>query len=164
MGSSEVEGEKTWRCFHCDTLFLNPKHAAEHFGVDEMETPACRLRSSEGHLVTYVRRLEAELAEYRDDRHPVILAQLSQESEHRIALQREEEVGYARGLRDARAQGWASPADVEVIREQITASVIHFITGRVDSQKRHLARSLEVIERIQGKRAPAAREVSGDGE
>jgi hypothetical protein len=33
----------SWRCFHCDEVFTDPKDAAEHFGAAEYETehPGC---------------------------------------------------------------------------------------------------------------------------
>ncbi len=92
--------DKEWRCFHCDEVFTNPVHALEHFGGDESVTPACKIRGSEGHLITYIRRLETELRSYRDDSDLITRAWLAKESEQHQALIREEEKGYARGVRD----------------------------------------------------------------
>lgn len=111
--------ETQWRCFHCNEIFTNPKHAAEHFGVDETSTPGCRLTATEGHLVTYIRRLEKDLDEYRDDRHPLILAHLSDESARRLALQREEEVGYARGVLDSEAACAGMREALEYVRPYV---------------------------------------------
>jgi len=93
---------KNWRCFHCDSLFTNPKHAAEHFGVSEGDVPACKLSNSEGHLVTLIRKLQRELDDYRQEDSDVLRAWMSKESEHQQQLIREEEKGYARGLADAK--------------------------------------------------------------
>lgn len=93
---------KHWRCFHCGTLFTNPKHAAEHFGVDESATPSCKLSHSEGHLVTYIRKLELELASFRAEDTDLERAWLSKESECAEAVRRAEERGYDKGVQDAK--------------------------------------------------------------
>lgn len=94
---------KTWRCYHCDTVFLNPAHAAEHFGPDETTTPACKLSLSEGHLVTYIRKLEEELRRHRNEDSDILRACYSKDAEHREAVQRAEERGYDRGVQEAKA-------------------------------------------------------------
>jgi len=53
----------SWRCFHCNKLFTNPKAAALHFGEwegdGEVSTiPACKISTAE------VRKMEAELLRY----------------------------------------------------------------------------------------------------
>jgi hypothetical protein len=100
---------KTWRCFHCNTLFTNPKHAAEHFGAHEGATPACKLSNSEGHLVTYIRKLEAELEVHRREDSDVLRAMYAKEAEHREALVRAEEKGYNRGVLDMKGEPDVSP-------------------------------------------------------
>lgn len=99
---------KQWRCFHCDEVFTSPKWAAEHFGFDQGEAPACKLASHEGHLVTYIRRLEAEIARYRQDDSDVMRSIMSLECDHRQALLRAEEKGYEKGVRDMKAQGYCA--------------------------------------------------------
>ena len=94
---------KQWRCFHCDELFTSPKWAAEHFGFDLTATPACKLTSHEGHLVTYIRKLEAQLDSYRADDSDVLRSIMSLEADNRQAVQRAEEAGYAKGVRDTLA-------------------------------------------------------------
>lgn len=91
---------KQWRCFHCDELFFSRKLAAEHFGANDYETPACRLASHEGHLVTYIRKLEEELGRYRAEDSDVLRSIFSMEADHRQALIRAEEIGYGKGVRD----------------------------------------------------------------
>ncbi len=93
---------KTWRCFHCDTLFTNPKHAAEHFGRDEGATPACKLSHSEGHLVTYIRKLEAEVETHRREDTDLLRAILSLEAECHEKVRRAEERGYDKGVQEAK--------------------------------------------------------------
>jgi hypothetical protein len=97
---------KTWRCFHCDTVFTNPAHAREHFGVHEGDTPACKLTHFEGHLVTYIRKLEKELASYRVEDSDILRAMMALEAEHSAALIREEEKGFARGVADMKKHGY----------------------------------------------------------
>lgn len=101
-----------WRCFHCDEVFTNPEHAQEHFGREESSAPACKIRGSEGHLITYIRRLEAELATYRNDSDLITRAWMAKEAEHSEALRREEEKGYARGVRDMTKQGYCSEPEL----------------------------------------------------
>lgn len=92
---------KTWRCFHCDEVFYNPKHAAEHFGRDEGQVPACKLTSSEGHLITYIRKLEAEISRHRAEDSDVLRAMYAREAEQREALIRAEERSYNLGVIDS---------------------------------------------------------------
>jgi hypothetical protein len=93
---------ESWRCFHCNTVFTSRKWAAEHFGADESATPACKLTNSEGHLVTYIRKLEAELAAYRDERDEILMAWNAMQSDNLQAVIRAEEKGYGKGVRDAK--------------------------------------------------------------
>lgn len=107
---------KQWRCFFCDEVFTSYKFAAEHFGVDESceaDVPACKLASHEGHLVTYIRKLEKEVRRYMSEDSDVLRSIQSLEADHRTALIRAEERGYAKGVADMRAQGLC--ADIELI-------------------------------------------------
>jgi hypothetical protein len=92
---------KQWRCFHCDEVFTDQFAAGIHFGADQAATCACVL-PHEQHLVEHIRNLEAQLDGYRDDRDKVMQSIMTLETEHRRALQDEEEKGYGRGLKDAR--------------------------------------------------------------
>lgn len=92
-----------WRCFHCDKTFTQSQHkqAREHFGTDEGKMPVCLMRvPGEDGLLAALRRAEANLAEWQEERHPLMMALVSQAADHAAALQREEEKGYARGLKD----------------------------------------------------------------
>lgn len=100
------EETREWRCFHCDTVFANRKHAADHFGADEGDTPACKLKHSEGHLVDYIRKLQRELASYRREDNHVLRSMYALEAEHAEALRREEEKGFARGVADMQKHGY----------------------------------------------------------
>lgn len=92
--------KKQWRCFHCDEVFTSPRCAAEHFGDNMDSHPACRIAAYEGHLVAYIRKLEAKLADYRSDSDDIMRAIMTQEADHRRALNRAEEDGYNKGVQD----------------------------------------------------------------
>ncbi len=100
---SEVSEPVKWRCFHCDACFTESQHkcAREHFGSDESKTPVCLMRvPGENGLIAALRRAENDLAEWRSECHPLMLAIESQAADHVQALLREEEKGYSRGLKD----------------------------------------------------------------
>lgn len=91
-----------WRCYHCDATFKRRQDAAEHFGNTNTRTPACQIKAYEGHLVTYIRKLEAQLDRYRTDDSDIMRAIMAMEVDHRQALIRAEQGGYDKGVRDAR--------------------------------------------------------------
>lgn len=97
-----VRDARAWRCFHCDSVFANPNLAAEHFGADPTAAPACKIAAHERHLVTYIRRLEDDLARYRAEDSDVMRSIMVLEADHRQALVNAEEAGYEKGLRDGR--------------------------------------------------------------
>ncbi len=33
--------EDSWRCFHCNRVYIDPEKAAKHFGNRDSEKPAC---------------------------------------------------------------------------------------------------------------------------
>lgn len=103
---------KQWRCFHCDAIFTRRKDAAEHFGADQADTPACCLRDHEHHLVHYIRRLEQEVAAYRADDSDVMRSIMVLESEHAAALKNAEEDGYSKGVQDMKSQGYCADPQV----------------------------------------------------
>lgn len=93
---------KRWRCFHCDTVFRSEHEAGIHFGADVAGTCACVL-PHEQHLVEHIRDLESQLESYRTESDQIMRSIMTLEAEHQVALRREEEKGYERGLRDGRA-------------------------------------------------------------
>lgn len=98
---------KQWRCFFCDDVFTNRKLAAEHFGCFdscEADTPACKLTAHQGHLVTYIRKLEREISRHMREDSDVMRSIVVLEADNRQALIRAEEKGYAKGVRDMTAQ------------------------------------------------------------
>ena len=98
-------GRKSWRCFHCGDVFTNPRHAAAHFGIDQLTVPGCVqvLRGGEEHLLKMILELEERLAGYRAEDSDIARWWATKQAEHAAALRREEEKGYERGLRDGRA-------------------------------------------------------------
>jgi hypothetical protein len=94
---------KTWRCFHCDEVFRTQVDARNHFGSTEASDPACKIKApGEFALLQALRNSEDELARYRREDSDVLRAMWSMQADHATALQREEEKGYERGLRDAK--------------------------------------------------------------
>jgi hypothetical protein len=95
-----------WRCFHCGDTFTRAQErwAREHFGRDEGSTPVCLIRSAgESALLTALRRAQDELAAHRAEDTDLLRALWAMQADHSTALIREEERGYEKGLRDARA-------------------------------------------------------------
>lgn len=97
-----------WRCFHCGETFTlaQKRWAGEHFGRSECDTPVCMMRvPGEAALLTALRNAQQELERYRAEDSDLMRAIWSMQADHTTALRREEERGYERGLRDARAEG-----------------------------------------------------------
>jgi hypothetical protein len=84
-----------YKCFHCSESFTDEAKAAEHFGVSEMQEPACQID------ITKYREMERYVAMAREEDTETDRAMHALKSQHQTELQREEEKGYARGLRDA---------------------------------------------------------------
>lgn len=97
-----------WRCFHCDETFTDSDAAAEHFGRSEFQQPACQIDIAEYRKMEEVNRRHCE---EDTDLHRTMYAM---QSDHQIALRREEEKGYARGLKDAVLY----PADAAIAKAQ----------------------------------------------
>jgi hypothetical protein len=89
------KAESSWRCFHCNEIFTDEKEARLHFGnYGETGTPACKVDAA------HLRDLEDQLRSYRNEDTDLHRQLQSMETEHSIALRREEEKGYAKGLKD----------------------------------------------------------------
>jgi hypothetical protein len=99
---TEIEA-KSWRCFHCDEVITSEVDARNHFGRDQGCETACRIKAAgEFALLQALRNAEDQLARYHNEDSDVLRAMWSMQSDHSIALRREEEKGYARGLKDGR--------------------------------------------------------------
>jgi hypothetical protein len=94
-----ISAEEEWRCFYCDEVFSDREAAALHFGNGNGYTsegkPGCQIDLAE------YRRMEAKEARYAEEDADCHRAMRRQETEHKQALQRAEEAGYAKGLRDS---------------------------------------------------------------
>jgi hypothetical protein len=93
---------KQWRCFHCDELFISRKRAADHFGAEPADPPACKLRSHEVHILVALRKAQEELASYRTDDSDLMRSIYSLEDDSRRAVIKAEQAGYDKGVKDMR--------------------------------------------------------------
>lgn len=84
-----------WRCFHCNELLTTETEATLHFGKNERHSPACQIDIAE------YRKMEERMHSYVAEDSDLHREMYAMSSSHQIALKREEEKGYARGLRDA---------------------------------------------------------------
>lgn len=96
-----------WRCFHCGDTFTKAQKrwAREHFGRDEGAQPVCLIRTAgETALLSALRQAEDQLVAYRAEDSAIMRSMWAMQADHKVALRREEEAGYAKGLRDARRE------------------------------------------------------------
>ena len=85
-----------WRCFHCEKVFNDRADAAEHFGPSEHDQPICQMDPD------YIRWLLEQHRRNVDDDSEALRTLRGLASEHETLRRRAEELGYARGLADAR--------------------------------------------------------------
>lgn len=109
--------KEAWTCFHCGETFTDRRCAALHFGADEQSAPACRIKAgAEGSLLRALREAEQQAAEawaaLHSESSDFAKAYHRATARHTQALQAAEELGYERGLRDARALA-TEPAEGE---------------------------------------------------
>ncbi len=95
-----------WTCFHCGETFIHTIAARCHFGLGPDYVPGCvdRLTPEEYKRRAALIRLDIAEADIRQaaaraEEAPRLMAM---QTDHAAALRREEETGYARGLRDER--------------------------------------------------------------
>lgn len=101
-----------WTCFHCGEHFRRDQvnAARNHFGATPDREPGCMLKVGDDRgILRALRAAEAELASYRAEDSETHRAMHRMTAEHVQALWREEEKGYERGLRDARAELQSAP-------------------------------------------------------
>ncbi len=103
----------TWRCFHCDELFTDRDAAQLHFGSSDGGVPACRLAPDQAGLIAIIREQGDELSRFREEETASFREFYSLGAEHAVALRREEEKGYSRGLADGRSMFDVDVRDVE---------------------------------------------------
>lgn len=108
-----------WTCFHCGehfpATFVGQRDARAHFGEHPGEEPGCvmQLGPEDRSVLARLRRAEGELDRYRQEDSDKDREMAALRSDHAQALIREEEKGYTKGVRDARAEG----ADVVKARD-----------------------------------------------
>lgn len=112
-----------WTCFHCGETFTTIGAARDHFGSSEHSEPGCMIRVQIGEergLLMALRRAEDQLARYRNEDSDADRAMGAMVAKHATELRTAEEAGYAKGLRDAKAeasaQGKARDAVIEAAR------------------------------------------------
>lgn len=91
-----------WTCFHCGMHFAGSfkgwQEASHHFGDNVRGDAWCQYTARQ------VRAMEDLLRRYQEEDTPRDRYLAKIQAEHATALRREEEIGYARGLRDAKAE------------------------------------------------------------
>jgi hypothetical protein len=95
---TEPTDRREWRCFHCDELFTDYEAALEHFGFDQTSYAACQID------IKAFREMENFTARCQAEDSDTDRAMYRMQTEHDVALRREEEAGYAKGLRDGRRE------------------------------------------------------------
>lgn len=103
-----------WRCFFCDEVFITRGLAAEHFGTElACDSPivACQIKEHEGHLVTYIRKLETELGVWTSESHEIQKSIVTLESNIDTQIKHAEDKGYAKGVADMKKQGFCVEPD-----------------------------------------------------
>lgn len=86
----------TWRCFHCDEVFATEADAGLHFGRSEYDKPVCQFDAE------HIRWMEAQHRRNVDDDSEALRTVRSLLNEHEDLRRKAEELGYARGLADAK--------------------------------------------------------------
>jgi len=99
----------SWTCFHCGETFTDSLAALEHFGPSGMSDAACQID------IKAFREMEEFTARCRAEDSDTDRAMYRMRAENTVALRREEEAGYAKGLADARKElAEAPPSEAEV--------------------------------------------------
>lgn len=110
-----------WTCFHCDETFTDKKLAAEHFGINEFNQPACILKVTAGErgLLTQLRAAENIISSYQSEDQTIMRQLAQQQSRHADALRVAEEAGYSRGLEDAQRHGIDLSDDAKTVFKKV---------------------------------------------
>ena len=98
-----------WTCFHCGETFTSEHCARLHFGRSEDSEAACIIKAgAEGSLLKALRAAEEQADDAIQAMHAestdAARAYHAQRCRHNHALIAAEELGYERGLADARAE------------------------------------------------------------
>ncbi|MCA1490148.1 hypothetical protein I6F11_04340 [Ensifer sp. NBAIM29] len=115
---ADLVERKSWRCFHCDDVFTEERQARLHFGCDEISEPACKIKAgAEGSMLEALRRAEADaeraIAGMHDESSEGWKAYHNIAGRLREQVEAAENLGYERGLAEARALSSLEPAGRE---------------------------------------------------
>lgn len=101
MDETYQQPEHGWTCYHCGETFKKPGLAKLHFGGTMGALTGCQIKfGEEMGLLMQLREAERLLEAWRNEDTELHREIARIQSEHRRALQREEEKGYERGLKD----------------------------------------------------------------
>lgn len=96
-----------WRCVHCNDVFTSRWTARDHFGHTEDATPACQIKGGENGLVTALREAERDAMDawfaLQNESSTTAKAFRAMQGRHQRQIIAMEQVGYERGLADAKA-------------------------------------------------------------
>lgn len=111
-----------WRCFHCDETFTEERCARLHFGSSEDQSPACQIKGAEGGLLEALRRAEKDAGDamfaIHNESTEAAKAYYAQQTRHREQLTAIEQIGYDKGIADAKAH----PESIGLYTHPTTAS------------------------------------------
>ncbi len=147
--------EHGWTCFHCGETFMTPGAAKDHFGTYPWATPGCieRVRcGAERGLLMSLREAEDRISEYMNEASGVYRDACSSQARVSEKLQRAEELGYERGLRDARkTEDWsACIAVLQQCSKAMNAASAH-IDGDHDEEYERLESAIVATEDLLAK-------------
>jgi hypothetical protein len=141
------EPRAEWRCFHCGETFTEEAAAEEHFGRSERQEPVCKIDAAE------YRAMEERMRRYNDEDSDLHRQIYRMQSEHQVALRREEEAGYAKGLRDGRQEPRAVIAESEPSDDEIVAWADGFIREKAFNRPVAIQIAVEAAKWVRAKLA-----------
>lgn len=149
---SAEEMKREWRCFHCDEVFTDKEAAADHFGVQIdglADDCACKLNAKDGLILKMLREAQVDLRRYHEEDTALIREVYKLGGDHVTNARQQEELGYARGLRDAKHE--VDRAEAAEQRASALAAQL------AEAEKREWRDAAELTNLTQAKTALAAR-------
>lgn len=136
---SASKEEPKWRCFHCEGTFDNRDDAAKHFGPSERYDPACQID------IEKYREMQDKVARHCEEDTDLHRQIYGLQNDIVTARKRDEEEGYARGLRDAAKY----PDDIikaAPTQEQLRCMLSRWVAlGKTDHMARWLVAETEAL-------------------
>lgn len=148
--------QTVWRCFHCDETFTDAESAALHFGKSVMQSPACLIDIAE------YRAMEQRMRSYNEEDTALHREIHGLQAQHQVALKREEEKGYARGLADGMKEATRSAQPTEPNGDKFQSRVQPWMMAcfgpeiAADTQERNHRFLEEALELVQACGATAS--------